>query len=164
VRKADENGTNTHPVRTVRAPVTPVIWKLLPVLAGGVKRVQFLAGLEANCLAGGDADLSAGSWISADAGFPGPNTEHAKTAQFNTLAGGESLFQALKDRIDGGFRFGSRQTGAFYYVMDDVLLDQRGNLARFDESTSSYPCDITGFAALMGTKHFSSRQFLLLGE
>jgi len=161
VGKTDENGTNTHPVRTVHAPV---IWKLFSVLAGCVKRVQFLAGLEANCLAGGDTDLSDSSRISADAGFPRTDTEHAKTAQFDALACGESLFQALKDRIDGGFRFGSGQTGAFDYMMDDVLLDQRGNLARFDESTSSYPCDITGFAAPMGTKHFSSRQFLLLGE
>ena len=55
----------------------------------GLQRVQFLAGLEAHRLAGGDADLGAGAGIAADAGFAGADAEDAKAAQFDALAGGQ---------------------------------------------------------------------------
>jgi hypothetical protein len=122
--------TNTDPARNLRASVTPVKWKLFPVLAGGIKRVQFFAGLEANRFAGGDADFGAGSRVAADACFPRPHTEHPKTAQLDALARGESFFQALKDCVYSSLRFGSGQPCAFDHVMDDVLLNQRGTSLR----------------------------------
>ena len=95
----------------------------------GFQRVQFLARLEADGFAGGDADLGAGAGIAADAGFAGADAEDAKSAQFDALAGGQSLLEALEDRIHGGLRLGARQARALDHMMDDVLLNQRGNLA-----------------------------------
>jgi len=44
----------------------------------GLQRVQFLAGLEAHRLTGGDADLGAGAGVAADAGFACADAEDAK--------------------------------------------------------------------------------------
>ena len=60
------------------------------------QRMQFLARLEADGLAGGDADLGSGAWVSADAGFAGADTEDAKSAQFDALAGGKACFRPSK--------------------------------------------------------------------
>jgi hypothetical protein len=91
--------------------------------------MQFFAWLETDGFAGGYADFSAGAGIAADPGFAGADTENAKSAQFDALAGGQSLFETLENRIHRGFRLGARQAGALDYMMDDVLLNQRGNLA-----------------------------------
>ena len=91
--------------------------------------MQFLAGLEADGLAGSDADLGAGAGIAADAGFAGADAENAKSAQFDALAGGQGLLQALENRIHRSLRLGARQARALDYMMDDVLLNQWGNLA-----------------------------------
>ena len=91
--------------------------------------MQFLARFEAHGLAGGDADLGAGSGIAADAGFAGADAEDAKSAQFDALAGGQSLLQTLEDRIHRGLCLGAGQARALDYMMDDVLLNQWGNLA-----------------------------------
>ena len=42
---------------------------------GEVAEVEFLARLEADCLAGGDGDLGAGPGIAADSGLAGANGE-----------------------------------------------------------------------------------------
>jgi hypothetical protein len=91
--------------------------------------VQFLAWLEAHRFAWGYAHFGAGAGIAADTGFAGADTENAKSAQFDALAGGQGLLQALKDRIHRRFCLGSRETRALDYMMDDVLFNQRGNLA-----------------------------------
>jgi len=44
-------------------------------------------------------DLGARAWVAANAGFAGADAEYAKSAQFDALPGGQSLFQALKNRI-----------------------------------------------------------------
>ena len=91
--------------------------------------MQLLARFEADGFAGSDADLSAGAGIAADAGFAGADAENAKSAQFDALAGGQSLLEALEDRIHRGFCLGARQARALDYLMDDVLFNQWGNLA-----------------------------------
>jgi hypothetical protein len=70
--------------------------------------MELFARLEANGLAGGYADFGTGAGISADAGFTGADAENAESAQFDALAGGESLFEALENRIHRGFRLGAR--------------------------------------------------------
>jgi hypothetical protein len=91
--------------------------------------MQFLARFESHGFARGYADFSAGAGIAADTGFAGADAKDAKSAQFDALAGGQSLLQTLKNRIHRSLCLGARQTCALDYMMDDVLLNQRGNLA-----------------------------------
>jgi hypothetical protein len=98
--------------------------------------VQLLARFKADRLAGGDADLGAGSGIAANACFARADAENAKSAQFDALTGGKSLLQALEDRIHRGFCLDAGQARALDYMMDDVLLNQWGNLTgKFDFTT-----------------------------
>jgi hypothetical protein len=91
--------------------------------------MQFFARFEAHGFAGGDADFGAGAGIAADTGFSGADAENAKSAQFDALAGGKSLLEALENRIHRSLCLGARQAGALDYMMHDVLFNQRGNLA-----------------------------------
>jgi hypothetical protein len=91
---------------------------------GGVQRVKFFPGLEADGLAGRDADFRSRPGIAAYARLAGTDAEDAEAAQFNAVAGGKGLFEALKDGIHGGFRFGAGQPGALNDVMHNILLDQ----------------------------------------
>jgi hypothetical protein len=91
--------------------------------------MQFFAWLETDCFPRGYADLGTGAGIAADTGFTRADAENAKSAQFDALAGGQSLLEALKDRIHRGFCLGARQAGALDYMMDDVLLNQWNTLA-----------------------------------
>jgi hypothetical protein len=90
--------------------------------------MKFLARFEADCLPGGYAHFGTGAGIAADTGFACADTENAKSAQFDTLTGGQSLLQALEDRIHRGLCLGARQARALDYMMDDVLLNQWSNL------------------------------------
>jgi hypothetical protein len=113
--------------------------------------MELFSGLEAYCFARGDADLGSSAGIAADAGFSGADAENAKSAQFDALACGEGLLEALEDGIHGSFCLGARQAGALDYVMDDVLFNQWGILAGatgIDFTTSSIG-DATGFAPNM---------------
>ena len=125
--------------------------------------VQFLAGLEADSFAGSDADFGAGAGIAADAGFAGADAEDAKSAQFDALAGGQSLLEALEDRIHGCFRLGARQAGALDDVMDDVLFNQWGILAGATDidCTTPYRGDATDFGANMEQQNGFMGVFLL---
>ncbi len=99
----------------------------------GFERVQFLARLEADCLPGSDADLGSGTRIAANAGFAGADAEYSETAQLDALAGGQRLLQSFEDSINRSFRLGARKAGTLDDMVDDILLDQRGNLsARFE--------------------------------
>ena len=91
--------------------------------------MKLFAGFEPYSLAWGDAHLSACAGIAANAGFAGADAENAKSAQFDALARGQGLLQALKDRIHGCLRLGPWKAGALDYVMDDVLFNQWGILA-----------------------------------
>jgi len=95
----------------------------------GLQTVQLFAGLETHGFAGGDAYLSAGAGIAADAGLAGANAEDAEAAQFEALAGREGLFKSFENRIHSRFSLGARQAGALNHLMNDVLLDQWSFLA-----------------------------------
>jgi hypothetical protein len=101
--------------------------------------MKLLAGFETDSFAGSDADLGAGSRIAADAGFAGADAENAKSAQFDALAGGQGLFETLEYRIHRSLRLGAREASALDYMMDDVLLNQWGNLA----GATAFDCTTT---------------------
>ena len=86
--------------------------------------MKLLAGFEANGLARGDADLSTGPGIAADASLSGLDGEDAETAEFNPIAGYQSLLHAFEDGIDGSFRLGPGKPGPFNDALDEILLDQ----------------------------------------
>lgn len=90
----------------------------------GIEGVQLFSGLEANRLAGCDADFGSGSGVAAYAGFTGTDAEDAETAQFNAVAGSQGILEALEDRIHSSLSLGSRQACPFDDVMDNILLDQ----------------------------------------
>jgi hypothetical protein len=125
--------------------------------------MELFAGLEAHSLAWGDAYLSPGAWVAADAGFAGADAENAKSAQFDALACGEGLLEALEDGIHGSFCLGARQAGALDYVMDDVLFNQWGILAGATaiDSTTTYTGDATDFAPNMEQENGIRAIFLL---
>src|ERR1039458_9570771 len=102
---------------------------LLAAGSASLQRVQFLAWLEANGLAGSDVDLSPGAGVAADAGFARADAEDAKSAQFDALAGRQSLLEALEDRVHCRLSFGTRQASALDHVVNDILLDQWSILA-----------------------------------
>jgi hypothetical protein len=91
--------------------------------------MQFFARFEAHGFTRGYADFGTGAGIAADTGFAGTDAENAETAEFDALAGGEGLFEALEDRIHRCLCLRPRQACALDYMMDDVLFDQRGDLA-----------------------------------
>ena len=95
----------------------------------GLEHMQFLAGLEAHRLAGSDADLGSSTGVATDAGLAGPHAEDTKTTQFDTFAGGESLFKTLEDCIHGSFGLGPGKARALDHMVDDILFNQRKYLA-----------------------------------
>src|SRR5665213_1987044 len=91
-----------------------------------VHQVQFFAWLEPNCFARSDAHFCAGSRIAADAGLPWLHREHAKTAQFNTIARDQRLLHAVEDCVYRVFRLRSGKSGPLHDPLDKVLFDQVG--------------------------------------
>ncbi len=109
--------------------------------AGLVEEVKFFAGLEANRLAGSDADLGAGPGIAADAGLAGLDGEDAESPKFNAFAGDKGLLHALEDGIDGRLCLGPRESGTFNDSLNEILLDQGG---------SAFPVGLKGEDAVSG--------------
>jgi hypothetical protein len=111
--------------------------------------MQLFARFKSDGFSGGDADLGARSGIAAYAGFARADAEDAKSAQFDALTGGKSLLQALEDRIHRGFCLDAGQARALDYMMDDVLLNQWGNLTgKFDFTTIGRK-DATDFSGIL---------------
>jgi hypothetical protein len=90
----------------------------------GVQGVELFAWLESDGFAGGNADFRSGSWVAADACLARTDAENTEAAQFNAISRGQGLFEAFKNGVHGGFRFGAGQPGALNDVMNDILLDQ----------------------------------------
>ncbi len=59
--------------------------------------MQFLAGLEADGLAGRNVDFSAGARVAANAGFARADVENAETAKLDAIALRQCLFHRLED-------------------------------------------------------------------
>src|ERR1700690_2098963 len=87
--------------------------------------MKLFTRLEANGLAGRDADLGSGARIASDAGLAGTHIEHAESAEFNAFATGERLLHTIEDGVYGGLRLRPWQARTFHYALDKVLLDQR---------------------------------------
>ena len=73
-----------------------------------IQQVKFLARLEANSLAWSDGDFRTGPWVAADARLTRAHIENAKPPQLDPVARSKRLLQALKNRVDGRFRFVAR--------------------------------------------------------
>jgi len=89
-----------------------------------VEEMKFLAGFEADRLAGGDGDLGSGARVAADSGLSRTHIEDAEAAQFDPFSVGQRLFEALEDGVHCSFGLYAGQTGPFDNVVDDVLLNQ----------------------------------------
>jgi hypothetical protein len=70
-----------------------------------IQQVKFLARLEANSLAWSDGDFRTGPRVAADSRLTWAHIEDAKTPQLDPVARSKRFLQALKDRVDGRFRF-----------------------------------------------------------
>jgi hypothetical protein len=91
-----------------------------------VKQMEFFAGLEADCFAGGNGDFGSGPGIAADAGFAGLYSEDTKATEFNAVARDKGLFHAFEDGINCRLRFRPREAGAFDHSLYKILLDHLG--------------------------------------
>ena len=91
-----------------------------------VEDLEVFAGLEADCLAGGDGDLGACAGIAADAGLAWLDSKDPKAAKLDTVALAESGLHGFKDAVHGRFGLGAGEAGALDYSLDEVLLDQCG--------------------------------------
>src|SRR5208283_2739719 len=103
-----------------------------------VNRLQFLAGLEADGLAGRNGNFGSGARVASDAGLARTHVEHSETAQFNAIAGGERLLHAPEDGFDGEFRLGLGDPGAVDHFVDDVELNHGLPPFPLDWYVSSY--------------------------
>ena len=91
-----------------------------------IEEMELLTRLEANSLAGSDADLGASPRIAADAGLAWLDGEDAKAAKLDPVARDEGLLHGFEDGINSGLRFGSGKTGPLDDSLDEILLDQEG--------------------------------------
>ena len=98
--------------------------KPLQQRAALVEFVQIFARLEADSLAGCDADFGSGTWIAPDTCFAGADVENSKAAQLDAVTRCEGLLKAFKDSFDGGLGFHAGQSGTLNYLVYDVLLNQ----------------------------------------
>jgi hypothetical protein len=89
-----------------------------------VQQVEVFAGLEADGLARGDADLGTGAWVPTDPCLARLYCEHAKAAQLDTVAADQSLLHAVEDGIDGILGLGAWESSPFYDSLYKVLLNQ----------------------------------------
>src|SRR5208282_830528 len=103
-----------------------------------VNRLQLLAGLEADGLAGRNGNFGAGARIPSNAGLARTHVEHAETAQLNAIAVRERLLHALEDGFDGKLRLGLGDPGAVDHFVDDVELNHGYPPSPKDWYASSY--------------------------
>ena len=90
-----------------------------------IKQVKLFTWLEADGLAGCDADLGSRPRIAADPCLTGTHIEHAKSAQLNSFSAGERLLHAVEDGVYSSLRLRARQPCTFHNSLDKVLLNQR---------------------------------------
>src|SRR5580658_5686408 len=89
-----------------------------------LQRLQFLAGLKANCLAGRDGDFRAGSRVAPNAGLSRAHVENAKTAEFDPVAVAQCFFHGFKDGFDCHLSLGLGDPCAVDHLVDDIELNQ----------------------------------------
>lgn len=86
--------------------------------------MQLFARFEPHRATRRNRHLGPGSRISTDARLPWPYVEHPKAPQFNPLAFGQRVLQALKNGVHGMFGLVPWQSCPFNYAMNNVLLNQ----------------------------------------
>jgi hypothetical protein len=85
---------------------------------GLVERLEILAGLEANRLAGGDGDLGTCARIASYTGFAGLDGEDAEAAQLDTIAVAQSVLHRFKNSVHGGLCLRPWKACAFNYPLN----------------------------------------------
>src|SRR5215469_15627815 len=93
------------------------------LLAFDRQRLEFLAGLEADGLAGRDVNLLAGAGIPADAGFARFDAKDPKSAELDPVAAAERVLHRFKNRLHRLFSFRPRDAGLLHDGVYDVELD-----------------------------------------
>ncbi len=88
-----------------------------------IAEVELLAWLETYSLAWSDGNLSTRARVAANAGFSGPDSKHAKPAQFDAVAFCQSLLQAAENGVDCLLCLGTGQTRPLDYLVHYILLD-----------------------------------------
>ncbi len=85
--------------------------------------MEFFAGFEADCFAGGDGDLGAGAGVAANAGLAGLDGEDAEAAELDAVFGGEGVLHGLEDGVHGRLGLDAGEAGAFDDALNQVLFD-----------------------------------------
>jgi hypothetical protein len=96
---------------------------VVAVLALEAVGLEFLAGLEADGLTGGDGDLLAGARVAPDAALARLDDEDAEAAQLDALAPRQRLLHRVEEGIDGLLGLHLRDAGAFGHTVHDVEFD-----------------------------------------
>jgi hypothetical protein len=96
-------------------------WALDPDNAGLwalAERLEVLARLEANGLAGGDGDLGTCARISSDTGLARLDGEDAEAAELDTVAAAQGVLHRFKNSVHGGFCLRPWKACALNYPLD----------------------------------------------
>src|SRR5208283_5609706 len=96
-----------------------------PVQPRLLDRLQFLAGFEADRLAGRDVDFRAGARVASDAGLARPHGEDAEAAQLNAVTVRQSLLHAFENGFDRHFGLGFGDAGLVDDFVDQVQFDHK---------------------------------------
>jgi hypothetical protein len=88
--------------------------------------MKFFAGLEANSLAWGYRNFSAGPGIAPNAGLPWFDCEDAEAAQLDAVARNEGLLHAVEDGVYRRLCFSSWQSGTLNNPLYKILLNHLG--------------------------------------
>ena len=78
-----------------------------------VEQMKLFAGFEPHCLTRGYGDLGASPRIASDAGLARFDGKHAKTTEFDAVAGDQRLLHALENSIHRSLCFCAWKAGAF---------------------------------------------------
>jgi hypothetical protein len=87
------------------------------------KRLQFLAGLEADSLARRDTNLLSSARVAADAGLARLYVKYAEAPELDTLTAAKSVLHSFEDGFHRLFGFRSSNICFLYDGVDDVELD-----------------------------------------
>src|SRR5271170_5221665 len=123
---------------------------------GWRQRLEFFPGLEADGLAGRDANLLSGTRITADAGLARLHREDTKAAEFDAFPACQSVLHRLEYGFHGLLGFAARDAGLLYDGVDDIELDhtilryEREAYARQGFAGCQAPCCVIRCAPLDG--------------
>src|SRR5579872_397820 len=91
-----------------------------------VDRLQLFPRLKPYSSSWRNGHLGPRTRIAPNPGLPWPHIEHAKSSQFNAIAGGQCFLHAFEDRFHGQLGFGLGDAGLGHHFIDNVELDHKG--------------------------------------